>query len=157
MEAIKQIAVIDPSGQPGTIPETDVPNAMGQGFKLDTPAMQAARTEQAKYSTVPEELKTAAEGAASGATLGLSRELENATGISTPQAQSARARVNPGISGVSEVAGSVAGLLGSEEALAPLSLATKASKGAAKMAEGILGRVGSEAVGSAVMAQSRPG
>ncbi len=73
-----------------------------------------------RYGTLGQQVKTAAEQFASGATLGLSKKFETATGIATPEDIKGREQENPWTSGVSNIAGAAAGLLGPDELLAPV-------------------------------------
>ncbi len=95
-------------GQLGTVDDSDLTHALQHGFKV------AGNDEIDEYNSQMEHgsglinpLIAGAEEAASTATFGLSRQLENATGITTPEAQEARAKYNP----TARIAGTVGGLL----------------------------------------------
>jgi hypothetical protein len=96
--------------------------------------------------SLPEQLGTAAEHAASSATFGLSTAAETGLGISTPEAIQARTEKYPG----SAVAGDIAGLLvpGAPEAQA-LEAAGKLGAGLVR-GSGALSRIGKVAVKGAI-------
>ena len=81
------------------------------GYRVPSTAELQSATEQKQYGTPSEQLKTFAEGMGSGATFGVSRHIANMTGLSTPQAQAARARVNPIASATGELGGVAGSLL----------------------------------------------
>ncbi len=113
------------------------------------PADQFVSDEE-KYGTTGQQLKTAAEHAASSATFGLSTAAETGLGLATPEAIRARTEENP----VSATAGSIAGLLipGAPEAKA---LTTVGEAGAKALGLGAVGsklasKVGAGAVKGAI-------
>lgn len=99
------IPMIDDQGKPVYVGKAKLAEAINAGFKYEPPEEEKARKEAEQYGTLPETLKTTAEAAASAASFGTSRELANQIGLSTPEAQAARLRVNP-------TAGDVGTLLG---------------------------------------------
>jgi len=119
----------NPLAEQPIAPQAASPDAMaGQPEGLDAFIADAEREE--KYGTMGQQLKTAAEGAASALTFGTSTGAQVALGISTPEDIRARKETNPG----AYMAGNVAGLVGS--ALIPgvgaANLATKAGVAGAK-------------------------
>ena len=106
-------------------------------------------SDEDKHGTALEQLKTVGEGLASGATLGLSKVAETKLLGVKPEDIAGREEANPWESGISQVGGAVAGLLGSEELLAPIKGAQLLGKGAQAGAEALgLGKVGAGIVGA---------
>lgn len=87
-----------------------------------------------KYGTPIEQVKTAAESAAGGATFNLSRLAESKL-LGNAEEQRQREIANPALAGTSEVAGAVAGLLGPEELLTPVKGAQLIGKGVEAFAQ----------------------
>lgn len=154
LEKGSSINVVDPMGTLVSLPAEQVPEALQNQFTIPTEEHISNYVKQEKYSTPLEQAKTAAEAAASGATFGLSRELESKLFKNAPE-QKARQEVNPLIAGTGEAAGIIGSTLLAPEA-APAALATKAGRGVTRVlspaAESILSRAGAEAAGSAVEA-----
>ncbi len=83
-------------GQLGTVDKSDLPNALSHGFSVASNEEIKDHNDEQEYGTgILNPLTAMAESAADTATFGASRQLENATGITTPEAQAARAKFNP--------------------------------------------------------------
>lgn len=150
MEATS-VNVIDPSsGEIGSIPEADLKDAIAQGYTPATPEQLETHFKTQKYGTLGEQTKTALEGAASGATFGLSTGLETSLGLADAEDIRSRREVNPNVHALGQVAGLAASTLlpGMGEA----GLLAKAGKGAASAVglggrgAGYLSQVGADAV-----------
>ena len=141
--APKAVPIVDNDGNWGTIAPEEANTAVQEhGFRIPSPQEVSDHALESQYGTgIANEVETAAEEAGSVATFGLSRQLENASGITTPQAQAARARFNPGsrlagaaipiaatLGAGAPEAGAEAGL----EALNPISAVTHGAEGAAQ-------------------------
>ena len=157
------VPVISPDGVPGHIPASQLEDAVRQGFQ-ETDERYVRQTELAeKHKGLGQIGLTALEGAASGATFGLS-DLAAAKigGEETRQAMAERAELNPSLRTASEVGGAIAPMLlsGGSGALAraaefaPTSIVGKLGAGAARLGEravgegatSLLGRVAQSAV-----------
>jgi hypothetical protein len=109
----------DPYGQFRYIDPSQVDEAVKTGgFRL--PSSTEMQDFQLKSEHGDSPVKAFLESAAGSASFGASRHLENALGITTPEAQAARAKFNPVASGLGEVAGIAAPLLAPETGLAGL-------------------------------------
>ncbi len=173
---------IDPNGETVEGDAASGAALLASGYAPASPEQAAEfvhKDEQAKqYGTPLEQVKTAAEGALSGATFGLSDAAETGLGISTPEAMKARAETNPWTHGIATAGGIgtaallSGGLTGEAEALggAGRALAPAAEMGAADYlptnlvsrlgkfvtksatptvaADSMLGRIGQKAVAS---------
>jgi hypothetical protein len=102
------VNVINPTGDLVSIPGEQLADALSNGYQHATPEHVAQYAKEQKYGTGAEELKTAAEGAASAASFGLSTGIEKALGAKDEDIQGRR-EVNPGIHAI----GQGAGLIGS--------------------------------------------
>ena len=89
-----QVDVISPEGDVGSIPQSQLTEAMNNGYRQASMQELAAFDKEQKYGTLPEQLKTAAEGAAEAASFGTSTGLERALGVK-PEDILARREVNP--------------------------------------------------------------
>jgi len=146
-------------GQLGQIAPQEVHQAITQGgYKLPSQAELTEASNEAKYGDTASGLRAAEEAAIGTATFGLGREALNKLGLSTPEGQAQRAARNPvastlgGIAGIAAplALGDLAAPLAGADALNPVVGIAKVSQGAAKAAEGVLGRAGAAALGSAV-------
>lgn len=134
---MSEVNVITPTGEIGNIPEAELPNAIKYGYRPATAQEILGEQRRIEYGEgFGNELAAGLEGAASGATFGLSRHLENILGIATPEEQAARKEFNPTASG----AGEIAGILGSAVLMPGTSLPGLVSKGAAKAGAGLAER-----------------
>ncbi len=91
-----------------------------RGWEPQTLAGEVAIQEEKEFQALPEQLKTAAVGAASGATLGLSTAALTEAGVVDPERQQLREHYNPELAVASEVVGGSllgAGKLGGVRAL----------------------------------------
>jgi hypothetical protein len=120
--------------------------SQGSGAAPDVIPADQFVSDEDKYGTAGQQLKTAAEHAASSATFGLSTAAETGLGIATPEAIRARTEENP----IAATAGSIAGLLvpGAPEAEA-LGIAGKA--GANALGLGAVGSKLASKVGAGVV------
>lgn len=104
----QMVNVVDPDTQQiGSIPAHQLEEAQSQGYEAASPEAVEQYFKEQKYGTPGQKLKTAAEGAASAATLGLSTGLETQLGVK-PEDIQARREINP----YSHMAGQVAGIAG---------------------------------------------
>lgn len=107
----------------GAIPED-------QYNHVDNQSM-ASQPDLSKFQTPGQQMLTAAEGAAQGASFGLSNKLETALGFATPEEIANREKANPGIHSAGEIAGTVG------STFIPIAgegwLLAKAGKGVAKL------------------------
>lgn len=142
--------LVSAEGEHYTASADDVHKMIEQGFRQPDAKELKGLTDYAKYSSTGEQLKTAAEGLASGIAGSLAPLAERALGID-PEDIRAREEVNPWFHGLSEAAG----LIGSTAAgfgagavieKAGIKAATALGIGATKVSE----RVGSAAVRAAV-------
>lgn len=110
-----RIPVQDRVGGFGTVPASQLQEALGSGnFTLATAEQLAASKEREYYNTPLQLAATAAEGSVRGASLGLYDPLMREVAGPEFTAESAsRKRVSPLLSGASEVAGMVATLIAS--------------------------------------------
>lgn len=158
-------ALIDPDGKLVFSPLSDVPNDLQNGYAVPTQAQLNELSNQQKYGEGAGNVaKAALEGAARGATFGLSDVAERGLGISTPEAMRERRARNPVAATTGEIGGAIgsallapelspAGLLGKvgtgvAEGLAPAALGEGASLAAKAL--NYAGQVGARAAGSAI-------
>lgn len=135
------VTVKDPSGELGTIAHADLQKALDHGYVIPDNSEIQDHNDQLQFgSGLANPLKAFAESAAGTATFGVSRQLENATGLTTPEAQAARAKYNPTANTLGGVAGILAPL-GIEGAVAEKGLAAadllNPVAGAAKIGVGV--------------------
>lgn len=141
------IPLVDPHGNYSTAPFQDAQHLVkNQGYTQPNDTQLQSLLNYAKYSSTPEQLKTAAEGAASGATFGFSTGLEQQLLGVTPEEQQLRREINPGVYGLGEAAG----LLGSSavglgEGAAAAKAAQLVGKGVTRALgeTGVISKVGS--------------
>ncbi len=96
-------------GQFGTVDKNDLQNALQHGFTVAHDDEISAFNDEIEHgSGVINPVVAGLEAAASTATLGASRELENVSGLTTPEAQAARAKYNP----IAGIVGTVGGIIG---------------------------------------------
>jgi hypothetical protein len=98
------VHVLSPEGELGTIDPSEVDSATQNGYTLATPEDLA----QNQYGGLGQQTIAGLEGAAQGATFGLSTGLETAIGVN-PEDIRGRAQANP----ITHNVGQVAGLIGS--------------------------------------------
>lgn len=123
-----QITVKSKFGQLGTIDKNDLPSALSHGFTLAKNEEIQSHNDQQQYgSGMLNPLVAGLEEAASTATFGASRQLEDATGLTTPEDQAARAKYNP----TSQVIGAGAGLIAD-----PFGMIGKTAKVGGRITEG---------------------
>lgn len=116
--------LVDPTGQLVVSPDGDVPANLGRyGYRVPTQDQLTEAAKQAKYGEgTGNELRAGLEGAARGASFGLSDVAQRAVGVDPEGLRERRAR-NP----VSAIGGEVAGAVGSA-IMAPESLVGKAGQ-----------------------------
>lgn len=135
----------DPNGNPVIAPAEGASDLLSQGYTQPNTQQLQALLDSAKFGTPTEQLKTAAEHAASSATFGLSTKAETALGVD-PKDILSRSEENP----KAAMAGDVAGLLipGAPEAtiLKEVGEGAKALTGLGKEGAGILSHVAAGAV-----------
>lgn len=107
----QEIHVVDEHGNIGTLPLEEARDAIKNGVYRPATAqdLQELSDQKVYGEGVLNPLKAGAEAAAGTATFGLSRQLENASGLTTPEAQAQRAKRNPI---ASNVVGPAVGILG---------------------------------------------
>jgi hypothetical protein len=94
------------TGEIGSYPAAQAQDLTGKGFEPVTDIEVQQYMKEQEFGTPEQQLKTAAEGALSAATFGLSTGIEKAFGVD-PEAIKARAEVNPFIHGAGELVGLV--------------------------------------------------
>jgi len=129
--------LVNPAGELKYYPEASVKENIDlYGYKIPTDEdLNKAALKKQYGEGFGNELAAAIEGAASGATFGISRHAENILGITTPEAQAARKEFNPMASGVGEVGG----IIGSMALLPGASLPGLLERGAMKAGAKIVG------------------
>lgn len=105
-----QIPVIDPTGRKVSIPSDQFAQALEEGYKYDTPDMQAKRFLFDKYGSGIESAKAGVEAGLRGLTIGLSDPLLAST-IGDSDAMRLRQEANPIISTGGEIGGAIAPLI----------------------------------------------
>ncbi len=126
----EQIPVVGPDGTLGYVAPQNASRAFSDGWRFDPASVKDAEL-QARYGSPGEQLKTAAESFASGATLGLSTVAERALGVK-PEDIKGRREANPVVGTAGEVAGTIAPLLVTGGGSGAVSLTAKAARLAAK-------------------------
>lgn len=148
---MSQVTVKSAGGQLGTIDDADLPSALNHGFSLaGNDEIQDFNDRQEHGSGILNPLMAGAEEAASTATFGGSRMLENATGITTPEAQASRAKYNP----MANIVGTVGGLIA--DPLGAIGLTTRIGGKVAGTAAKIIGKAPQEATLLAKLARNVP-
>jgi hypothetical protein len=123
---MRKIPVVSKSGEFGTIDESES-HLIGRDFRLQTPEEIKAAEDKAKYGTgIGNEIQAGLEGAARGASFGLSDQFLSKSGIVSPEVLRSRAEQNPISSGLGEVAGVVVPSILSEGAAAPEAIGSSA-------------------------------
>lgn len=130
------INVLNPSGELVSLPAEQVPEALKSNFSIPSQQDITAYSNKLKYETTPEQAKTFAEGVASGATFGVSRELESQL-FKNAAEQKARQEINPALSTTGEITGAVGSMLLAPE-IAPTALSAKVGANVTRVAEPIL-------------------
>ena len=112
------VTVKSPDGELGTVSKGELTQALRHGFTVPSNQEIQAYNDKIEYgSGIANPLKAFGEAALGTATFGASRELENALGITTPEAQAARAEHNPIARTLGDVAGVAVPLLGEASGL----------------------------------------
>lgn len=129
-----------PDGQKISISGAELPSYLQSGSSFYTAEDARKEAEEKEFTSAPEQLKTAAESALSGATFGLSDVALQKTGLVDPERAQLRQQYNPDVALVGEIGGAVApallsggaGLVGSATRVTPTALATTAGELAGK-------------------------
>lgn len=159
------VNMFDAEGQPTNVDPAQVGDALQGGFRLaDDSEVQAYQKDQENEAEYGEGAGNSARaflaGAGRGATFGMSDQLLTKSGLASPEGLKQLEERHPYASIGGNVAGVATGLLtGSEEvgaagaaadALNPVASVARAGRGIGASAEGVLGKYGSQALGSAV-------
>lgn len=99
-----EIPLNDPEGNPVTAPIAEAKSLISQGYTQPSTQQLSSLISHAKHSTLPEQIKTGLEGAASATTFGLSTGAETEMGVN-PEDIRARRETNPGIHALGQLAG----------------------------------------------------
>lgn len=138
MGLFDQVNVVSPTGQAGTVAKEQLADLLQQGYTLESDQRGHERLLQSQYGSSP--LQAGLEGAARGATFGLSDLALPALGSDEEGLAERRSR-NPLAAGIGEAAGTVAGI-----GLTGLGGAAGAAGEAAFSGSGLLARAGAAAV-----------
>lgn len=106
------IKVVSPDGQPGEIPAEQLGDAVEQGYRELTPEVQHELDRHEKYGGVLGAIGATVAGGARGATMGLSDLALTKTGLVEPQTLTDIKDEYPTLSTASEVAGTLAPIVG---------------------------------------------
>lgn len=124
------LPMVSAEGNPVSVPYAQAQDALQQGFRQPNPIELKNLKDYAHYSSPEQQLKTAAEGAASTLTFGTSTGAQIGMG-EDPEAIRRRREVNPGMHSIGEMAGLIGGsFFGTGEAAA----LEAAGRGAAELA-----------------------
>lgn len=152
-----EVQVFNPEGELVAIPSSQAHEAQSMGFTVATPEQAHQYLNEQKYGTGTQQAITFAEGAAKGATFGLSSAVERGLGVN-PEDILAREETNPGSAMVGEGAGIVGSMFipvagaGNIAARAGEGAAMAAAKVAPRLVgeANVIAKVGSAAVKGAV-------
>ena len=129
------VTVKNQLGQLGTLPRGALPGALKQGYTIPSNDEIDAHNTQLQYgSGIANPAIAFLESAADTSSFGASRWIENKTGITTPEAQAARAKYNP----VAHLAGIPAGLLA--DPIGAIGATTRLGGKAAEAATKVIGK-----------------
>ena len=104
-----QVQMLDDTGKPVAVPLDQIQQAYSAGYSVEPPEEVERRENEAKYGGIGNEALTFAEGAASGASFGLSdRLLVGALGDEYRKNAEGRAETNPHVRGAGVAAGVIA-------------------------------------------------
>jgi hypothetical protein len=107
----QSVNVFNPVGELVSIPASQLSDAASEGYTQASPQDVDRYAKEEKFSGAAQGLKAFAEGAASGATFGLSTGAETALGIATPSDIRGRQEIRSGLHATGEMAGLVASSL----------------------------------------------
>lgn len=147
----QMINVIDPEGQLGSIPQSQLSQAQNSGYTPASDKDVHEYTLQEKYGSGPEQAKAFLEGLGRGTTFGLSTGLEKGFGVK-PESIRGREEANP----LASQAGEIAGIAGSSfipgvgEAGLLNKAGTAVSEGLGLGGAGAISKIGSSAVKGAI-------
>lgn len=144
------VNVFDPTGELVGIDAHQLPDALDSGYSQASPEEVHNYALQQKYGSAGQTLAAGAEGAAQGATFGLSVPAELALGITTPEAIKGRAEANPLAHNIGQVTGLAGSALvpgaGEAELLGQAGQAASDALGLGKTGAGFLNQVASDTV-----------
>lgn len=109
-----EVPIVSPDGELGSMPSDNVAEALSQGFTLEESGEQKERLLEEQYGD--QDIAAGLAGAARGLTFGLSDQALTKTGLVRPETLSRLEEANPVSSGIGEVGGFAAGLLGPGQA-----------------------------------------
>jgi hypothetical protein len=137
VDRTQPVHMVDDTGVPVRVAAEELDKAIARGYAFEGADTVAARTARRERTTGGQLAATAAEGAARGATLGLSDvALTSALGDEYRQGALERREVNPLVAGVGEVGGTIAGTLATGGLGGALGAPARAMAGAGRLAEG---------------------
>ncbi len=150
-----KVSVVDPSGVAFKVDQSELRTVMQQGYRLDTPDEWNERSKRTERETLGQQALTAVEGAAEGATLGISTAV--ATGLlgdEYREGAAERAEINPGVRTAGQVLGAVvpalaSGGAGTAGAIARATPAGAIARGSAALERAIGGGLARAGVGGA--------
>lgn len=146
------VPLTDTEGNAFAAPFEEAQRLVGEGSHFQpTEGQLGELLKHAEFTTPGQQAATFIEGALRPLSFGLSGPTETGLGISTNERQLERARQNPGISAMGEMAGIAGGIFAAPESSVP-GLITKAGDAAAKQiaARGMFGRAAQMAVRGAI-------
>lgn len=103
----ERINVVSLRGERSSIDAAEIPKAIAQGYSIESPDITRERTLQEQFGGVGQTTIAALEGAARGATLGLSDVALRAAGVDM-EAAKLRREASPVVSTVGEIGGAIA-------------------------------------------------
>lgn len=109
----QQVTLLKPDGELGVTDGQTAYELLSDdfsGYQYKSEERYKLEKARQEYNTIGEEVTTAAEGFARGATVGLSDVILEKTGAVDPEAREMRQKINPFISGSSELAGATSPL-----------------------------------------------
>lgn len=145
------VRVLDPAGNPASLPSDQVEQALNQGYRLDLPEDQYKRALIEEYTTGSKKVQAAALGALRGISIGLSDVGLEALGVDMEKVNTIK-ELNELESIGGEVVGTVLPLAFSGGTSAPASVAGKAIQATSKLSPLGLVAKGSKAIEAATSA-----
>lgn len=144
------INVFNPEGDLGTLAPHQLPDALENGYTQASDQDVHNYYLQKEYGGVGQTLAATAEGAAQGATFGLSAPAELKAGITTPEDMARRAEANPLAHNIGQVSGLAASSLipgvGEAEVLGKVGQVGAEALGLGKTGAGFLNQVAADTV-----------
>lgn len=137
VDRTQPVHMVDDTGVPVRVDPGELDKAIARGYAFEGSDTVNARQMRRERTTGGQLAATAAEGAARGATLGLSdAALTGVLGDDYRQGALERRQVNPGVAAVGEVGGTLAATLASGGLAGTLGAPARAMAGAGRLAEG---------------------